>query len=199
MVIKIDDYYSLFETLNHDAKIIGSGAEGVAFKTGSNVTKMLYDTSFIDSSRKIITSEDYNLESYIFPDKVLFYNNKYVGFISKYFENDIFKNSKRCLTENEIYNLLKAREKILKDTEKLSDDRIYLLDLEENILFDGERLAVIDTTCYRKCNFDTEEDNIEGIDYAILRALESNNRGFRRSRDLSFEENVKEYQKTICR
>ena len=70
MVIKIDDYYSLFETLNHDAKIIGSGAEGVAFKTGSNVTKMLYDTSFIDSSRKIITSEDYNLESYIFPDKV---------------------------------------------------------------------------------------------------------------------------------
>ena len=199
MEIKIDDYYSLFETLNHDAKIIGSGAEGVAFKTGTNITKMLYDTSFIAKDKKIFTRDAYDLKSYLFPDKVLVYNNSYVGFISKYFENDIFKNNKRTLTDIEIYNLLRAREKMLLDTERLSSDNIYLIDLEDNILFDGTTLAAIDTTCYKKCNFEVREDNMGTVDYAILRALESNKRGFRISRDLSFEENVKEYQKTICR
>ena len=195
----IEDYDLLMDDLSHNSNFLGCGAEGCAYQCGKNVIKVLYKDSFKELDAKIITSDDYKLDSYIFPEKLLINNNKYVGYIHKYFPNDIFSLHERELNDREIYNLFKAREKMIKETEILSRDKIFIIDLQSNILFDGEKLAAIDTLNYRKCDYDVAEDNIESIDYAILFSLSCCGDYFRTIPNMSFEENIKEYQKVLKR
>ena len=198
MIANIFDYKAFEDSI--EGEFLGNGAEGYACLVGNKVIKVFFRNKLIKmNDRKIITTDDFNLDTFVFPDTLFVWNDRYVGYKCRYIPNDIFLSKKRLLLEKDIYNILKSREKMLKEAEELSKSNIAIADLAYNLLFDGTNLAAIDTTNYKECNYETYNRNIELVDGAILQAIQSNSVGFGINGEMSFDENIKEYQKVLKR
>ena len=141
---------------------------------------------------------DYNVTSYYFPEQLLILDGLIVGYISKYFPNNIIKfkapyNGR--IEEINADNLLKAYRMMVKDTKVISRDNIMVYDLAFNLLFDNKNLVAIDTFNYYKDNIPTLNDNLESLDYALLHELHYHDVSFEPNYDKSVEYNLKRIKK----
>ena len=118
---------------------IGSGAQGTAYLTMDEgiIYKKLdltYDAlySFKDYSeaRHIITTKDYDLDSFAFPiDLYSISNSQYLGYTAKYFKDDKLKNN---YSESDFINFINRRDayhRFMQNVDVLSEDKIFLCDL----------------------------------------------------------------------
>ena len=164
-ISEITDYIKL-----NAIQELGNGVEGVVYLTKSNKAIKYIQNSLntIAYSSDIIMSNDYNLSSFIFPDKLLMYKNLVYGYESKYFKNDVLCNEyRRENVEIDLEKLLEARERLIEDVKVLTNEKYKLDDMPGNVLFDGNNLACIDTLCYNRNAFVTLNNNISAIDRAL--------------------------------
>lgn len=173
-----------FDYLIKGKKEIGRGSEGICYLDNNKVYKKIIeiDNSFTDI-KDLITSDYINLSCFCFPDSIYISKNtnKIIGTLCKYFQNNIFPT---CEIDNNIIfplekiddNKLKyAHELLLKDVFYLTKYGYCLDELYDNILFDGDKLMVIDTCGYYKSNKTFDEllkINVEKINNAIMYSLE---------------------------
>ena len=144
---------------------IGTGTEGYVFLTKDNDTiKYIIKRHRILYNSEILTSE-LSIKSFMFPTEIILNGDYVAGYKANYFSNDIFRNA--CNKEFDLYNLLKARKEMIKDIKILSKEKYSINDLEYNLLFDGERLAAIDTLDYKKNKRLILSDNVYKLDKAI--------------------------------
>lgn len=164
-ISEITDYIKL-----NAIQELGSGVEGVVYLTKSNKAIKYIKNSLntIAYRSDIIMSNDYNLSSFIFPDKLLMYKNLVYGYESKYFKNDVLCNEyRREKVEIDLEKLLEARERLIEDVKVLTNEKYKLDDIPGNVLFDENNLACIDTLSYNRKAFVTLNDNISAIDRAL--------------------------------
>lgn len=159
-------------------KLIGEGSEGVAFLLSNNkVLKYIKETAEDYKAKDIITTDDVNIEGFLFPDKLYILNNQVKAYESKYVQ-DIFTIESNCAARgyfiaDETYDkvdfkkLYKAYLVLQKEVLELSKKHILMDDLLYNLLFDGEKLYAIDTLGYKKVKEDCTMRNLEQLDYAI--------------------------------
>ena len=151
---------------------LGDGAEGTAYLTkDGNVLKIIYNNMIRpDYDSTMLTTDIIDLESFLFPTEIYTYKGKIIGYKTRYFAGDIFYNNRMIdSTWMDLNQLLKAREKMLKDIEKLSELNYVIVDLPYNILYNGKSLAGCDTLAYTRVddNIDVLSSNIEALDAAI--------------------------------
>lgn len=182
-------------------KEIGSGSEGYAYLTKDKKVIKSYLDGYDNVERdykKIITSDDFKLNSFIFPDKLYLVDDKIVGYISKYFSNDIFNNDYIDKKIN-LNKIAYAREKMLDDIATLNYNKIYLFELCFNLLFDGKKMVAIDTLDYYKdLNISLDKliiENTKTLDYAITTVLSCILDIKEISTEISFDEYRKELKK----
>ena len=72
------------------------------------------------------------------------------------------------LDKVDIDSLVKARKRFIEDAKVMADNKYYLFELLNNLVFDNKRLVAIDTLDYKKDNNVTLKDNISSLDYALL-------------------------------
>ncbi len=191
------DYQSFFESLN--PMKIGEGSEGQAFLfSGDKVIKIFNGPSkpnVADEEKEtIIMAQDYSVQTFLLPIQLHIYDNKVVGYVSNFFPNNIlgFKAPYNGnIFQINFSNLLKAREKMIRDTILLSDNNIAICDLDFNLLFDNRKLVAIDTFDYSIDSNVTLEDNIKQLDRAILRELHYHDISFKPDYKESVEYNLK--------
>lgn len=151
--------------LCNSSKKIGSGWEGNVYLSNDNNTLKLFKNNYkVSYTEDILTTSDISLKSFIFPDELFICANKIYGYETRFFSNDIFNTKKEVIVDLE--KLLKARNKALEDIKILTQDNYNLRDVTDNILFDGECFAFIDTLSYYKGNADLDK-NILLLDDAL--------------------------------
>lgn len=170
------EYFNYFKPKM--VRVLGRGCEGVTYTDGDAAYKMyIYDypqnREYRENVDKIITSEDYDLSSFAFPEILYLVNNLLMAIKLRYVSNDIFHNWK----ENKSIEILKSIDfdaftnaylKMLDDIKVLSRDKIYINDLNsKNLLFDGESLVAVDTCFYEADSNETEKHNIQKYNIAI--------------------------------
>lgn len=159
----------------------GEGAEGRCYlskidgKIYKIINKLDIDGKPINNYdiKKIITINDVNLVYYVLPEELYVMNGKLIGYKTKYVKDDIFLEgvtTKRICKE--VYNLdekilLSAYYRILKETDKLSDEKIKIYDLTYNLLFNGEDYYGIDTCGYHRIEEDVFKYNQSVLEEAI--------------------------------
>lgn len=174
---KIIEFDNMDEFINYRKNIaffkIGSGSEGTCYLGKDKfVYKDLTDGCFpynLDAS-DIITCDDINTESFIFPDVLFVENNKLIGYRSKFIKNNLFNDNllfKYGVDHIDFDKLIDAYYIMCNDAEKLAADNIRIFDLSYNILFDGEKLYGIDTDHYKIVDYPVREHNISCVDSAI--------------------------------
>lgn len=148
---------------------IGIGSEGNAYLTHDNeVLKVNLNNLLIhDYNEDIITTDMIDLESFLFPNELILYNDRVIAYKTKLFKGDIFYNNKmRYIAVLDLNKLLKAREKMINDIINLSSYNYLIMDLPYNLLCDGKKLAACDTLSYLKKEKSLKA-NLESLDYAI--------------------------------
>lgn len=156
---------------NLKIKYIGSGTEGdVSLTKDNDLVKYIMIQHRICYDDEIITTSDYNLKSFNFPNKLILCRSHIAGYRTKYFKNNVF--DQECkIKEIDLFDLLEAREKMIEDIREISKEKYRMNDIENNLLFDGKRLCAIDTLDYRIVSNLTVDDNIELLDTALSRKL----------------------------
>lgn len=74
MIINVDNQKEFVKNISLDKNniFLGAGAAETALLVGNKVYKLLYDHKFFKlNEKKVITTADYNLDSFIFPDKLI--------------------------------------------------------------------------------------------------------------------------------
>ena len=145
---------------------VGSGTEGYAALTKANdIIKYIEWQHRIPYDEEIITTADYKLESFNFPNKLILCKSHVAGYRTRYFNDNLLDtNGEKYIN---LSKLLTARKRMIEDIKVISKDKYRMNDIENNLLFDGERLCAIDTLDYRIVSNLTLSDNIELLDEAI--------------------------------
>lgn len=153
-------------------RFIDCGTEGRAYKVDSEVVKIfnsIDDNKKLDY-RKVITTDDFSLKSFILPKRLLVVNGSLVGYVTDYFEGDLVTKSDNGIAcELDLDNLKRAREVMLSDLEVLTNADIYAADLVYNLLYNNKELKTIDTIHYKKSSLACE--NYENLDVGIRKYL----------------------------
>lgn len=177
---------------NLAVKNVGKGTEGQVWLTRDNDTIKYAVKEFRQTYKpEMLTEDDMPLESFMFPTEIFVENGFVAGYRAKYFKGDIF--NRMDTKTGSIINLeklAKAREKMIKDIEVLTKAKYKIEDIENNLLFDGERLAAIDTLDYPRISNIELYENIELLDYAIMTRLVLISPKIQRLRYSSFDEMV---------
>lgn len=176
----LEDYKSFLDE-KATKKRIGEGTEGYCLlsKDKKDVYKnlekdlILIPADIEYEADKIITTNDIEVSSYIFPDELYAIKNKLIGYKTKYIkEKDLFRienlenlfKSEIEITEDLFLN---AYYQILKDTENLSKEKISIYDLTYNLLYTGKNMYGIDTWGYTRTKEDIFNHNNECLTQAI--------------------------------
>lgn len=181
---------------------IGTGAEGTAYfdRKNNEAIKIMdgYDNRFYRLNR-LITQDDIKVDSYIFPKDLYVCDDDILGYNMDYFQNDLFNidlylSGRKKLID--LVDLLNAYEVIKKDTDVLSQNKIYVEDLFSNLVYDGKKLAGIDTLgYYRTDRKDLREQNIASLYYALNLELGRRLSDYTYNPNSVFEDNVNDYIK----
>lgn len=158
--------------LENRIKKIGCGVQGETYLAKDNtVLKEMHAGFVVPYDDTIIISDKFKLDSFIFPDELYIANDLVYGYKAKFFKNDVFCDMYRTEDkEIDLEKLLKARLKVIEDIKVLTEYRYGLDDTIGNVLFDGEKLALIDTLGYVKDDTNLD-DNLRKLDLALDIAL----------------------------
>ena len=174
----IDEFQKFKESKKLITKL-GTGSEGDCFlsqkdnfvyKILNNYYEELIGTIYyID---KIITTKDIDLKNFFLPEELYAIRNKLIAYKIKYVTPNLFDYNNCVKDFKQIYNidfekLLRSYYSILKDIEKLSDDKIKVYDLSWNLMFTGEQLIGIDTCGYSRVTEPIFDYNKFCLDEAI--------------------------------
>lgn len=153
---------------------VGKGNNGVCFKSKRDglaykfVNTEIYDIDYrVDD---IITEKDIKLSSILFPKTLYTVNNELVYYTSNYISHDYFTSGEigEEIFNIDIVKLYNAYMILYKDIYILSENNIVINDLITNIMFDGNKLYVVDTTGYYKSNKkNILEKNIKSLDESL--------------------------------
>lgn len=149
---------------------LGCGVEGAAYlaKDGSVMKYIQLPSGVVKYNEDIITTSKFKLKSFIFPDELFVCDNLIYGYRTEYFSNDVLCDKyRRSIRIIDLEKFLEAREVKIDDIKVLTDAHYRLKDICGNILFDGERLAAIDTLAYKKDYSITLDDNIFSLDRTL--------------------------------
>lgn len=149
---------------------IGSGSEGACYiSKNSDLAYKILDFYKEDelNPKNIITSKDIELNSFAFPITLFSVNNILEGYTAKYIKNDLIRKIGDDISFINFEALIKAYYKMKKDVEKLSDEHIKIIDLYNNLLFDGKSLVGIDTCYYSREDGNLIDKNFSSLDYAV--------------------------------
>lgn len=156
---------------------IGSGGEGICYKGyDDKAYKLLYEEPIVNTPykydiNKIITNDNINIESFIFPDELYVVNNELKGYKSKLIKCNLFSsyNTSDISTISfiDFNNLINAYNYMLNDIDILSTYNILANDLALNIIYDGDRLYAIDTCSYTIEDYYTANDNMHSFNSAF--------------------------------
>lgn len=154
---------------NRKIKLIGYGVEGYAYLDRNNaVLKEVREGYALPYDNTIIFSNEFNLETFIFPDEVYIADDIVYGYKTRYFPNDVFCDIYReNAVEIDLLKLIKARNKAIEDIKEITELGYAIDDLVGNVLFDGEKLALIDTLCYVKDYYISVSKNIDKLNQAL--------------------------------
>lgn len=154
---------------------LGEGSEGVCLlgKDGKAykdfTVGFMADEYLVDD---VVTIEDTDVESFVFPDTLFAIDNNVLGYKSKCVHKDdldykyLFMNG---LDHINFDRLIAAYGIMYNDALVLANQGIRIFDLSYNVMFDGDRLYGIDTCGYRKIGRDEDvtEHNTACVDKAI--------------------------------
>lgn len=166
-------------------KKLGEGSEGVCYLSSkdNSVYKIMRHSlyEYTDCQRKledIITTQDIELKHFIMPKELYAISKKLIGYKTEYITPDLFDYYNLMRNYENIYKinfsaLKKAYYQILKETEKLSLEKIRICDLSCNLMFTGKKLVAIDTCFYRRVNEEPLKKNIESLNDAIIEVFNS--------------------------
>lgn len=116
-----------------------------------------YDDPRIINVKKIITSDDYDLDNLVFPTLLyadMNYKDDYLdgnllfGYKSDYIKNDFLVNLNSSVEYLLFDDFEDAYRLLIKDVDVLSKDKILLCNLDGNLLYNGEKLVAVDTIDY---------------------------------------------------
>lgn len=180
---------------------LGSGTEGDCYIGKNNLAyKIIKDDNLILTQYdpdKIITEKDLKLDSFYFPIELFIVNNKVVGYTSRLVKKDLFLNNyinnsfrfrvddnyityskeaqhemiEKALFEIDFEKLKSAYAKIYNDTIILTNNNIKIIDLLNNLLFDGTNLIAIDTLNYMKSQ--NSSGNIKILELTLKEQLDN--------------------------
>lgn len=155
-IVIYKDIVSLYDDLRPKSKkFLDSGREGNTYTDGKYAYKYYLfpypkNEVYRKNVSKIITTSDFDLESFAFPMELYVVDNTLMANKSLYFKskkpNVFFKNFN-------VDAFIEAYQKMLKDVEVLSNNGIEINDLAGNLLYDGKKLVGIDTGFYDKNSF----------------------------------------------
>lgn len=136
----------------YGSKFLGSGREGKCYKIGDKTYKF-YNFSYcdlldnVDSKSKLLKFRDLFIDNIYFIRALIFYDDLLVGSVTDY------ASGKSCDSVNlhrcNIKKLIEALANLKKSLYELSEVGIYVEDVFfSNILYDGNRFKLIDTSGY---------------------------------------------------
>lgn len=155
---------------------------------------------FLPKPHEIITADDIKLDSFFFPITLFTHDNHLLGYTSKCAPENLFSRQNTYHIEKlfniDFNNVLNAYYLFLPEIEKLSKERIRIIDLPLNLGFDGNNLFAIDTWWYKKEKEDVLTSNLEELKCSIISLFETWSRQFRPS--IEFQNtNLEEYFKGL--
>ena len=179
---KVDDFkLHINEESKSFRRELGVGGEGISYLGYNGKTyKVFYNLSREDY-RRIITTNDIDLEHFCFPEQMYIVSNRLAGYRTKYVKGDIMLTLDSLLMgdnpgELDMATLCRAYDAILADVEALSKKQILMYDLAGNLLYDGHNFYAIDTCDYRYAKSCPEEEvldaNIRMLDDAVQSELD---------------------------
>ena len=156
-------------------KYIDGRTEGKCYLGKDN---LIYKTLGIDGLRKsqydvdkIITRDKFNNNSFAFPIDLYLINKELTAYSMNYVGKDLFSSyntsSPMLIAKLDFKKFTKAYKVMLNDIIKLSKEKIELVDLPLNIIYDGDKLTGIDTLDYHKVDYDPIDKNLESYYTAI--------------------------------
>ena len=149
--------------------------------------------------------QDIDTKSFYLPETVFIYDGVVAGYIADYFGESIdpfncshmskeeeftYDFSKNNLKRINFERIFDAREKLIRDVYRLSEEKVLIQDVTFNLLYDGSRFGVIDTLGFKKVDFDPLLKNIDIIDNAILNEFDLYDKSFHPNFNESLEKNV---------
>lgn len=149
MAIENYNYYSDFlKKVDEDFRYDLGGEYSWTILTKDGSCLKVFNEPIERNIDKILTVEDYDLDSFAFPITLHVFDNKLLGYNSKYVFNDLLVRDCNYIEFLPFDKLEDAYDVFMDDVNRLSKDKIILCNLNGNILFDGEKLVVVDTIDY---------------------------------------------------
>lgn len=156
---------------------LGSGSEGVVYLGKDKYAyKLNYEEPWASDTRQlspneIISKEDADLPSFAFPLEIYTVEGIIMGCKMERVKNNLLSTehtiSYMDFFDIDIYEFYEAYKVLLEDVKKLSDLKIKLFDVANNVMYDGNKLTVVDTFYYTREDYDTYEINLHIVEKAI--------------------------------
>lgn len=181
---------------------IGFGSEGVCYLGKDDLIYKRIESYLCSGKRdidKIITEDDYDLEHFAFPIDIYTNPNheKLYGYNTKLFREDILQSLGLIYRINP-EKMIKAFYDLLEDVRVVSNDKWFLFDSINNLLYNNKSFMLIDTLDYYKMDKNTLDENIAILLKAIEIPIYMHTKNDKFCDESSIEEiasNVKKYVK----
>ena len=146
---KYEDYSDFLKKVDEDFKYdAGSGDYSWTILTKDGTCLKVFNEPIEKNIGKILTVDDYDLDSFAFPITLHVYDNKLLGYNSKYVFSESLVRDCNYIEFLPFDKLEDAYDLLMEDVNRLSKDKIILCNLNGNLLFDGNNLVAVDTIDY---------------------------------------------------
>jgi hypothetical protein len=156
---------------------LGSGSEGVVYLGKDKYAyKLNYEEPWASDTRQlspneIISKEDADLPSFAFPLEIYTVEGIIMGCKMERVKNNLLSTehtiSYMDFFDIDIYEFYEAYKVLLEDVKKLSDLKIKLFDVANNVMYDGNKLTVVDTFYYTRELKEQYEKNLYIVEKAV--------------------------------
>lgn len=161
----VEEKKTLIDTISSFPSI-GDGSEGECFFNKGDVYKIYKCDDYI---RNTICKDDIPLDSFMFPIEIYKCNKEIFASKTRYIGKN-YIDIKSTIRGNvpDINKIKQALIPFIRDLYILSKNHIIVIDLQHNLLFNGERFYAVDTLSYVKDKKNTFEKNIRLLELALL-------------------------------
>lgn len=152
---------------------LGEGSEGICYLGKDGKAYKDFTVGYLPEEYlvdEVITTDDVDVKSFIFPDTLFAVDGKVVGYTCKCITKDdldykyLFMNG---IDHINFDKLIAAYETMNNDALVLANHGIRIFDLSYNIMFDGNNLYGIDTCGYTRDTNDLCQHNLFCVSQAI--------------------------------
>lgn len=179
--VTFSDYDSLAKFIYENTiREKGSGSEGTVYQGKDGFAyKLMYEEPWasdvldVPADEVIMMDEiEVDIESFAFPIDIYIIDDKLMGYKMKCVKKEdlvstLHTTSYTDFYDIDIYDFHNAYQRLLEDVKKLSEQKIQLFDVTNNVMFDGSDITVVDTHYYTKENHNTYESNLRIIEKAV--------------------------------